>query len=363
MAIQKFNAVDGFSTGLTMTNVIDSGGNISGVAGVFTGTLTGATASFSKLLTASAGLSASSVAVSGRISSTEGVTFGSGTTLMAFIPKTAANYGGLWINNGVIQVGGAAFSSGQGSWSVNPDNEVMFFAGRQEMYVNQSYQADKNAISIAIGVSHSADAIRITKQTGTLSDAYKIAGCNANGVWYGAGISAGGATFSGVVKASAGVLTDSVVPLVGLGNGGILYLNTAETTGGGGSKTWIGDVNGDNNATYITVDDVAGELFISAGGGIHLYGTIDTNSTAYFGSTVTVANGGAVLEWDGSFPIPTVLSVYNTLTEANTLTLNASGSFSSLTTSGTVTGVTGAFSKTITVNSQVVSTNARGWFL
>ena len=197
---------------------------------------------FGTLQSFSAGISASSVAVSGRISSTEGVTFGSGTTFMAFVPNTAANNGGLWIRNGVIQVGGAAFSSGQGSWSVNPDNEVMFFAGRQEMYVNQSYQADKNAISIAIGVSHSADAIRITKQTGTLSDAYKIAGCNANGVWYGAGISAGGATFS----------ADIAVNGVRVGRGaGSIATNTVLGAGAGAANT-----SGANN---IFVGSAAGD--------------------------------------------------------------------------------------------------------
>ena len=63
MAIQKFNAVDGFSTGLTMTNVIDSAGNISGVAGTFTGVFNGATGAFSKLLTLNGGLSASHLLV------------------------------------------------------------------------------------------------------------------------------------------------------------------------------------------------------------------------------------------------------------------------------------------------------------
>jgi hypothetical protein len=58
MAIQRFNAVGGYSTGLTATAVIDDTGNITGVGATFTGTFSGATGSFSKLLTLSGGLSA-----------------------------------------------------------------------------------------------------------------------------------------------------------------------------------------------------------------------------------------------------------------------------------------------------------------
>jgi hypothetical protein len=167
---------------------------------------------------------------------------------------------------------------------------------------------------------------------------------------FNSGISAAGATFSGVVKASAGVLTDSVVPLVGLGGGGTLYLNTADTTGGGGTRTWIGDVNGDNNGTYITVDDVAGEMSIS-GTAIHLYGAVDTNSTVNIASTLTVQAGGAVLEWDGSLPASTVLTVYDGGTPATNLTLSGQGVFSTLNTNGTLqygaaSGYADAFSVT-----------------
>lgn len=123
---------------------------------------------------------------------------------------------------------------------------------------------------------------------------------------FGAGISAaGGVTLSGsfsgttgafsnLLTASGGVLTDSVVPLVGLGNGGILYLNTAETTGGGGTRTYIGDVNQDNNGTYIIVDDVAGEMSIS-GTAIHFYGAVDTNSTATISGAATIGPGLGVI--------------------------------------------------------------------
>jgi len=58
MALIPTNSVGGYSTGLTMTAVIDATGNITGVSGSFTGNFSGATGSFSRLLTASAGISA-----------------------------------------------------------------------------------------------------------------------------------------------------------------------------------------------------------------------------------------------------------------------------------------------------------------
>jgi len=58
MALIPINSVGGYSTGLTMTAVIDATANITGVAGTFTGTFSGTTGSFSRLLTASAGFSA-----------------------------------------------------------------------------------------------------------------------------------------------------------------------------------------------------------------------------------------------------------------------------------------------------------------
>ena len=193
----------------------------------FSGALAGTTGTFTKLLTASAGISASALTVSGRISSTEGITFGSGTTFMAFIPNTAQNSGGLWVRDGMIQVGGTSVGAGQGNWSVNPFTEIMYFSGRQEMYVNNGYQSGQNAISIAIGTSHTADAIRITKQTGTLSDTYKIAGCNSNGVWYGAGVSASGGTFA----------ADIAVNGVRVGRGaGSIATNSVLGTGAGASN-------------------------------------------------------------------------------------------------------------------------------
>jgi len=59
MALIPMNSVGGYSTGLTMTAVIDALGNITGVTGSFTRTLTGTTASFTGLVSSTVGFSGS----------------------------------------------------------------------------------------------------------------------------------------------------------------------------------------------------------------------------------------------------------------------------------------------------------------
>ena len=94
MAVTSYNSVGGYSTGLAMTGVIDSTANITAVAGTFTGTFSGATGSFSKLLTASAGISAAG-----------GVTF-AGT-----FSGTTGSFSGLLTASAGISAAGATFSA------------------------------------------------------------------------------------------------------------------------------------------------------------------------------------------------------------------------------------------------------------
>ncbi len=107
MALIPTNSVGGYSTGLTMTNVIDATANITGVGATFTGTFSGTTGSFSKLLTLSNGLSASG-----------GITFSSPivlpiNTAPAITIGTSATKNLLLScvdNFGLIQVGGGSNS-------------------------------------------------------------------------------------------------------------------------------------------------------------------------------------------------------------------------------------------------------------
>ena len=89
-------------------------------------------------------------------------------------------------------------------------------------------------------------------------------------------------TVTGILLASSGVFTDSVVASAGLGNGGTLYINCDwNNTGEGGqnSITHIGDLAGMSNNTYITVDDSIGNITVNASNGtVALSGVVTVNS-------------------------------------------------------------------------------------
>ena len=94
MALIPTNSVGGYSTGLTMTAVIDATGNITGVSGSFTGDFSGATGSFSKLLTLSNGLSAAG-----------------GVTLAGNFSGATGSFSKLLtLSNGLSAAGGVTFS-------------------------------------------------------------------------------------------------------------------------------------------------------------------------------------------------------------------------------------------------------------
>jgi len=98
---------------------------------------------------------------------------------------------------------------------------------------------------------------------------------------FNAGISASGATFSGAVAASGGVITDNISPLTGS-----IYINSQSQT------TYIGDWNAVNNNTHIDVNDDLGTILIDAtNGGTNLYGALVTNSTVTIGESVTIGSG------------------------------------------------------------------------
>jgi hypothetical protein len=100
--------------------------------------------------------------------------------------------------------------------------------------------------------------------------------------------------------------------------------------------------------------------------------------TTYVGNLDIGAGNFIRLNYGGDIPTPTVLSIYDTQNSVDTLTLNGLGSFSNLTTSGTISGATGAFSKLLTASGGLSASGAtfsgnisapnivdlkRGWFL
>jgi hypothetical protein len=69
MPLVPYNSVGGFSTGLTMTGVIDSFGNITGLTGTFTNVLTGSTAIFLGLVSSTVGFSGPGTNITGVVTS------------------------------------------------------------------------------------------------------------------------------------------------------------------------------------------------------------------------------------------------------------------------------------------------------
>jgi hypothetical protein len=160
----------------------------------FSGNFSGTTGSFSKLLTASAGISASSVAVSGRISSTQGITFGSATNFMAFVPQSSATNGGLWIKEGVFQIGGSALLQGSGSLNYSGNTELLNVYGHQVIDNSAGYQGIYTPLIVKGGTGQSVPLFNVTRG-GT--SAVQV---DQNGILVAAlGLSAAGATFSGSI--------------------------------------------------------------------------------------------------------------------------------------------------------------------
>ena len=69
MGVVSYNSVGGYSTGLTMTGVIDALGNITGVTGTFTKTLTGTTSNFTGLVSSTVGFSGPGTNITGVVTS------------------------------------------------------------------------------------------------------------------------------------------------------------------------------------------------------------------------------------------------------------------------------------------------------
>ena len=177
----------------------------------FSGAFAGATGAFSRLLTASAGLSASSVAA-GTITSTGGITFGSATNFMAFVPQSSATNGGLWIKEGVFQIGGSALLQGSGSVNYSGNTEHLYVYGYQIIDNAAAYQGARTGLTVKGGTGQSVPLFNVTRggtsavqvdQNGTLVAALGLSA--AGGVTFSGTFSGATASFSKLLSASAGV--------------------------------------------------------------------------------------------------------------------------------------------------------------
>jgi hypothetical protein len=164
------------------------------------------------LLNAPSGISAAGATLSGNINILAGFTAGagSGNCFMAFIPSPSSANGGLWIQNGNLQIGGSVFGVGNGGFNYSPNNEVFSLFGQQ--FINQSfnYQSGRAILRLNAGPAQSVPIFAAYKQTvegtaitSTYSATNMVAGIDQNGVLFStAGVTAAGGTFSSNVQAA-----------------------------------------------------------------------------------------------------------------------------------------------------------------
>jgi hypothetical protein len=362
MPLVPYNSVGGFSTGLTMTNVIDSTGNITGVGATFSG-----------LIRANAGISASGITVgiivsggttgiilqpgsgvlsiSGGISASGGFTFGSpsGTTFMVFVPQTSCSNGGLWIRDGNLQIGGSALAGGNGAFAYSPCGEQFTVYGYSTFQNSYNYQAGRAPLRLNGAPTQSVPILAAYKQTSdgtqltnTFTTTNMVAGIDQNGALFSTvGVcAAGGITFAGTLKGVTASFTGLLSASSGISasgatfNGNVFTDNIFDINGTlnlnnqPNSRVAIGDSDQAANSTHIYLRDNTSVLQLT-----NPFGTIT------LGDPAGIDNGNYI-----SYDAPTALFSGNGL--------NSLDGFQTI-----------SADTEILENNRRVTTNARSWFL
>jgi hypothetical protein len=170
---------------------------------------------------------------------------GTTTAYLAFYPRIscATTPGGLWMRDGIFQIGGNAFNNLLSStFYYSPCAERFKIYGNSEFYMDQSYQSSRHLIDLYLGSGHTGEALRVFRGL------THVAGINPLGFLWGSGLSAGasGAVVAGLVTAQAGIsaagitsdsyvlstngiraLTGTTYSFLATDNGKILTMNNA----------------------------------------------------------------------------------------------------------------------------------------
>jgi hypothetical protein len=172
----------------------------------------------SGVLGVSGGISASGATFRGYVSGSTGFLFGPTYAFLQFIPDTSATNGGMWLKNGLFQIGGSVLGSGSGTVDFSPNNERFHVFGFADFNNSYNYQAGRAALRINSAPTQSVPIFAAYKQT---SDGQQLSGSftTTNMV---AGIDQNGALFSSVGISAAGGVTfanDIVVNSMTIGRG------------------------------------------------------------------------------------------------------------------------------------------------
>jgi hypothetical protein len=251
---------------------------------------------FTALQSFSAGISASALTVSGTITSTQGITFGSGTTFMAFVPKTAANDGGLWLRDGLFQVGGAVLAQNNGSLQYNMNSERFAVYGYQVIDNAAPYQGTATPLTVKGGTGQSVPLFNVTRG-GTSAVQVHQDGYLAIPVNTSPAIKIGNHASRNLTLGSI----NGAAEIVQTGNSNST-LNIRQENGGPVS---IGDSVGANNGTYIDVTDADAVISLNAGE-IQINGPISTPLTLANAENIQNTVNGRI----DFMPGPTAASAY-----------------------------------------------------
>ena len=329
----------GTLTGVTgnFSGLLSASSGLSAAGGVtFSGNFSGATASFSKLLSASAGVSASALTVTttGTANKTSSISMASGVTASNSVtsqitlnaynadsgnlppaPYTRIGYieansdydlklrgGGdsyISILNNSISIGDIDGNFGNAKISFDT-TEYVTVTGK--LLPNQLvYELDEANGIPALGAE---DSNPIYMKRWNSNDSPIVFTYPFYVTWSGevqaasvttARVDATNEIHTPYLYTTYNLYTDSVVPTAGLGGGGTLFINCDSNNtgeGGGNAITHIGDLVGDNNNTYITVDDSAGNITLNApNGAVALSGALQYGAAGVLNNSYTLTTG------------------------------------------------------------------------
>jgi len=181
--------------------------------------IVGVTATFTGLVSASKGISAAGgITLNGYLTGSTGFLFGPTYAFLQFIPDTSATNGGMWLKNGLFQIGGNVIGSGNGTVDFSPNNERFHIFGYSDFNNSYNYQAGRPALRINSAPTQSVPIFAAYKQTsdgqqlsGSFTTTNMVAGIDQNGALFSSvGISAaGGITFTNNVQANGYILTSN----------------------------------------------------------------------------------------------------------------------------------------------------------
>ena len=325
MPLVSYNSVGGFSTGLTMTGVIDSLGNITGVGATFSG-----------LIRANAGISASGATFSGAVNiplnTAPALKIGthgtkdlvlSSTDGAGLIEQGGAGSATLQISQasgGTVRVGGTTnFVS-----VVDSGNEI------RAQTIGILYLGDADGANNGNSIVIDDTVSTIVYAAGTQHTFYGTASF-ANGLLSASlGISAaGGVTFAGTLKGTTAAFTGLVSSTIGFSGSGTNLTNIVKTFNGlsGGVTLAAG--------TNITLTPVGNTITInSSGGGGGGSSVYTVNDTLDFSETINgyyLTFSGVGLNESTSLQYvennKTIVAQFNTAGEIYDCTLDSIKSF------------------------------------